>query len=621
MSVWFDKNGFQGKGNVITQSGTYTLYPAVYIPPSPTASGPAEAVVTGPNVVATISTPKLAANLIVSYKVTAQNGATVTMGDPQNSALSVVAGSTLIADGGTLNVNGNSIGAFTQAKYVVENGGSLNITAIHGSTIVSALENSKMSFGDGGGTLRLGVGQDGADKIEFNAIEGFDQPNAVIEIDGATSVTNVEKSLIFFTKITFDNGLSILLSGDYTDDVKNSNLFQKTDGKNLFISASPNPDITTLPVTGGFDPVCYLADTMVETVTGEKPVQDLQVGDEVVTRDASGIVSTQPVIWTGKSRLKANPTLSDDRSGFPIRIKAGALADDVPHQDLLITSEHAVFLEGHFIPARMLVNGRTISYDRSIAEYDYFHFETARHGIVRVNGAASETYLNNGLRDQFLEQNWAEGVTASDGAKQWGLDSAAPLCVTPDFVRNIYQALRDRAEQVDPSSASAAEEGFDVTEDADLHLETVDGARLPLRSVSDGFYAFSLPTGHSRFYLTSRVTRPCDAQGPYIDDRRLLGVLVGEIVLEKPTGHIEMMDHLTNESLQGWSSIENHPSRWTSGRAEIILDDATDTHDNVLAIKILSTGLHRLPPHPADVMPESILESLAKADRVMQPAL
>lgn len=77
MSVWFDKNGFQVTGNVITQSGTYTLYPAVYIPPSPTASGPAEAVVTGQNVVATISTPKLAANLIVSYKVTAQDGATV----------------------------------------------------------------------------------------------------------------------------------------------------------------------------------------------------------------------------------------------------------------------------------------------------------------------------------------------------------------------------------------------------------------------------------------------------------------------------------------------------------------------------------------------------------------
>lgn len=620
MSVWFDKNGFQGKGNVITQSGTYTLYPAVYIPPSPTASGPAEAVVTGPNVVATISTPKLAANLIVSYKVTAQDGATVTMGDPQNSALSVVAGSTLIADGGTLNVNGNSIGAFTQAKYVVEHGGTLNITAIHGSTIISALENSKMSFGEGGGTLRLGVGQDGADKIEFNAIEGFDQPNAVIEIDGATSVTNVEKSLIFFTKITFDNGLSILLSGDYTDDVKNSNLFQKTDGRNLFISASSNPDITTLPVTGDFDPVCYLADAMVETVSGEKPVQDLQVGDEVITRDAAGNISTQPIIWTGKSRLRANKALSDDRSGFPVRIKAGALAEKVPHRDLLVTSEHAIFLEGHFIPVRMLVNGRTIAYDHSIEAYDYYHFETARHSIVHVSGAATETFLDNGMRDQFSEQSQAENGAVADGAKQWGLDSAAPLCVTPEFVRDIYETLKDRANLIDPSDASARAAGNDVTEDPDLNIETVDGVRLELREVTNGWYLYSLPAGLSQLYLTSRVTRPCDALGPYIDDRRLLGVLVGEIVIKKPSGHVELADHLSNERLEGWSSIENHLSRWTSGRAEIILDDVTDAYDNVLAIKILSTGLHRLPPRPEDVMPKSVLEGVIKADSVLQPA-
>ncbi|XAO71164.1 MAG: hypothetical protein AAYR33_09315 [Acetobacteraceae bacterium] len=192
------------------------------------------------------------------------------MGDTENGAISVIAGSTLIADGGTLDVNGASIGAFTQAKYVVKNGGTPNITAIHGSTIVSALENSKLSFGDGGGTLRLGVGGDGANKINFNAIEGFDQPNSVIEIEGATSVTKVEKYLLFFTKVTFDNGLSLLLNGNFVNDVTDNHLFQATDGKNLYISSTPDSLMTTLPVTEGFTPVCYLADAMVETSTGAK---------------------------------------------------------------------------------------------------------------------------------------------------------------------------------------------------------------------------------------------------------------------------------------------------------------------------------------------------------------
>lgn len=118
----------------------------------------------------------------------------------------------------------------------------------------------------------------------------------------------------------------------------------------------------------------------------------------MIARDAFGNVSTQPVIWTGKSRLKANRTLGDVRSGSPIRTRARSLADDVPHQDLLIKSEYAVFLEGHLDPARMLVNGRTISSDRGNAEYDYFHLKTARQGIVRDQSAASETLLDNGLQ-------------------------------------------------------------------------------------------------------------------------------------------------------------------------------------------------------------------------------
>ncbi|XAO71163.1 MAG: hypothetical protein AAYR33_09305 [Acetobacteraceae bacterium] len=193
--------------------------------------------------------------------------------------------------------------------------------------------------------------------------------------------------------------------------------------------------------------------------------------------------------------------------------------------------------------------------------------------------------------------------------------------MTPEFVRDIYETLNERADQIDPSDASALTAGVNLTEDPDLNVETVDGERLILREIRNGWYRYSFPAGLSQLYLTSRVTRPCDALGPYIDDRRLLGVLVGEIVIEKPSGHREVTEHLTDERLKGWSSTESHPCRWTSGRAEIILDDVTDAHDNVLAIKILSTGLHRLSPRPEYIMPKSILEGLTKADSVLQPAL
>lgn len=72
-------------------------------------------------------------------------------------------------------------------------------------------------------------------------------------------------------------------------------------------------------------------------------MQELKVGDEVISRDAFGVKTVQPVIWTGKSHLRVNRMLDDDRSGFPVRIKADALAENVPYRDLAVTSEHTLF--------------------------------------------------------------------------------------------------------------------------------------------------------------------------------------------------------------------------------------------------------------------------------------
>ena len=85
-----------------------------------------------------------------------------------------------------------------------------------------------------------------------------------------------------------------------------------------------------VPFTAGKEfTVCYVAGTLIRTVTGDVAVETLAVGDVVVT--ASG--AERPIKWLGhraySGRLaRSNPDL------LPICFKAGSLADGLPARDL-----------------------------------------------------------------------------------------------------------------------------------------------------------------------------------------------------------------------------------------------------------------------------------------------
>ena len=66
--------------------------------------------------------------------------------------------------------------------------------------------------------------------------------------------------------------------------------------------------------------LCYLAGTRILTPTGEVAVEDLRIGDTVVTR-WQGI---QPIKWIGRQSF-AERFLKGNRDRIPVRIKAGAL--------------------------------------------------------------------------------------------------------------------------------------------------------------------------------------------------------------------------------------------------------------------------------------------------------
>jgi hypothetical protein len=126
----------------------------------------------------------------------------------------------------------------------------------------------------------------------------------------------------------------------------------------------------------------YLRGTNILTPTGDKPIEDLAIGDLVVTRFSG----TRPVKWIGRRDFAA-----EEQQNWPVRIHAGAFANHVPARDLIVSPGHSVLLDGWLIAAELLVNGVTITQEPRLTRNEYFSLDLGAHDCVIAEGAVSET--------------------------------------------------------------------------------------------------------------------------------------------------------------------------------------------------------------------------------------
>jgi hypothetical protein len=148
-------------------------------------------------------------------------------------------------------------------------------------------------------------------------------------------------------------------------------------------------------------PACFLAGTRIATPTGERPVEDLAIGDLVTTLHSGA----QPIKWIGR-RTYDRRFLAGALSVLPIRIGAGAIGPKTPARDLAVSPGHALWVEGALIHAHLLVNGVSITQPPATSDIAYLHLEFAGHEIIFAESCPAESYLDNGGRGQF--QNEAE---------------------------------------------------------------------------------------------------------------------------------------------------------------------------------------------------------------------
>ena len=112
--------------------------------------------------------------------------------------------------------------------------------------------------------------------------------------------------------------------------------------------------------------VCFTAGSLILTPSGQRLIETLEPGDEVITADGT----TRPVRWIGRRRLSAQE-LKRDPHLCPVRIRAGSFAKDCPSRDLLISPQHRIavtsaMMELYYFepvmlaPAKGMVDGKAI---------------------------------------------------------------------------------------------------------------------------------------------------------------------------------------------------------------------------------------------------------------------
>jgi autotransporter-associated beta strand protein len=252
--------------------------------------------------------------------------------------------------------------------------GTLDVGALHGAgtgaisfqagTETLRIETAALRGGDFSNVIKGFASGDRIDLANSDATHADLGPNNVLTISGGTTGT-----------VTIHLDPSESFAGEFFH-------LDSDGGSGLFVTENEQP--------------CYCRGTLILTDRGERRVEELQIGDKLVTLAGA----QRPIKWIGR-RGYAGRHILGRQDILPICIRPGALGDGVPRRDLWISPHHAMFLAGVLIEARDIVNGTSIVQPTQVDEVEYFHLELETHDVILAEGAPSETFVDDDSRMMF----------------------------------------------------------------------------------------------------------------------------------------------------------------------------------------------------------------------------
>ncbi len=307
--------------------------------------------------------------------------------------------------------DGQLVGLTTVQVEVTQRDVSIDDDTIHGElgndTIYGGVGDDKLYGDEGLDTLYGGTGDDifydvdagetadgGDDRDTFYVGNGTDGGSGTITIDGGTGST-AAGDVDDYDQVLWDTNVWSVVPGSFhptwDDDIdtapSRSGKVQITDGT----------DILTINFTEIEEIICFTRGTLIKTLNGELPVEELTAGDMVLTKDAG----YQPIRWINSQVVSAE-TLVLKPALYPIKIAKGALGENYPSSDLYVSPQHRVLVKWKLaekmfgeseilVAAKKLLEVDGVEMVTDLDEVEYFHFLFDEHQIVYSNGAETES--------------------------------------------------------------------------------------------------------------------------------------------------------------------------------------------------------------------------------------
>lgn len=241
----------------------------------------------------------------------------------------------------------------------------------------------------GGSVQSTIVAQDDAISMPTDKTRTLDVLDNDSSTGGTLTITHINGvAVVAEQTVVLGSGQSVKLNADGTFDITSD-----SDDETVYFNYTIEDTIgnTDTAIVEIEQVPCFAAGTLIDTVDGAVPVEELQPGTLVLTRDHGPL----PLRWVGARTVPAVGPAQ------PIRIRKGtfgATSDLVvsPQHRILICDTWAELLFGDnevLVKAKDLINDTTVVRDRSLKQITYVHLMFDSHQIITANGLAAESYL------------------------------------------------------------------------------------------------------------------------------------------------------------------------------------------------------------------------------------